>query len=98
MKNTFKILKIINLVALAFILVLGYGWPITGGLQVLAAIMFAIVFPKNKLIYVYFFSVILFFLVWGEICDWDTTNALFLIFPLILVIFLTYIIYNQKQN
>lgn len=54
MKTTFKIIEILNIAALMFLLLGGYGLAITGGLQVLAAIFFLTLFPKNKLIYIYF--------------------------------------------
>lgn len=88
----FKIIKTINIIALLFMLLGGYGLAITGFLQVFAAILFLITFPKNKLIYIYFAIVILFFLIW----DGHSMNWLFVI-PIALIIFLTYIIYNQKE-
>jgi hypothetical protein len=93
MKTTFKAIEIINIVALMFLLLGGYGLAITGALQVLASILFVLIFPKNKWIYIYFGLVILFFLVW----DRHTMDWLFLL-PISLIFFLTFIIYNQKQK
>jgi len=92
MKTTFKIIEIINIAALIFLLLGGYGLAITGGLQVLAATLFILIFPKNKLIYIYFVSVITFFLIWDGAFDW------LLLFPVSLIFFLTFIIYNQKKK
>ncbi|MES2574651.1 MAG: hypothetical protein V4572_06895 [Bacteroidota bacterium] len=90
---TFKIIEIINISALLFLLAGGYGLAITGALQVFAAILFLIIFPKNTLIYIYFTLVTVFFLIWnGDTLDW-----LFLL-PIALVFFLTFIIYNQKKK
>ena len=88
----FKIIKITNIIALAFLLLGGYGLAVTGILQVIAALFFLITFPKNKLIYTYFSIVILFFIIW----DRHTMDWLFVI-PIGLIFFLTYIIYNQKK-
>ena len=93
MKLPFKVIEIINIAALMFLLAGAYGLPITGILQVTAAIFFLTVFPKNKLIYIYFGLVIIFFLIW----DRHTMDWLFLI-PIFLVFFLTYVIYNQKNK
>ncbi|KOP39401.1 hypothetical protein DBB36_09725 [Flavobacterium sp. WLB] len=92
MKTTFKVLEIINIAALMFLLLGGYGIVFTGALQVLAAILFVILFPRNKLIYIYFGLVILFFLIWNGEFTW-----LFLL-PISLIFFLTFIIYNQKKK
>ncbi|MFM9987421.1 hypothetical protein [Flavobacterium sp.] len=92
MKITFKIAEIINIIALGFLLLGFYGLAITGGLQVLAAILFILIFPKNKLIYIYFGLVITFFLIW----DHHSMDWLFAL-PIFLVFFLTYIIYQQKK-
>lgn len=92
MKTTFKVLEIINICALLFLLLGAYGIAITGALQVLAAILFLILFPKNKLIYIYFGLVIIFFLIWNGEFNW-----LFLL-PISLIFFLTFIIYNQKKK
>lgn len=93
MKTIFKIIEIINIVALMFLIFWVYGLPITGALQVLAAILFVLIFPKNKLIYVYFGLVILFFLIW----DRQSMDWLFAL-PIALIFFLTFIIYNQKKK
>jgi hypothetical protein len=93
MKTTFKIVEIINIAALMFLLFGAYGLALTGALQVLAAILFVLIFPKNKLIYIYFGLVITFFLIWNkQNFDW------ILLFPVALIFFLTYIIYNQKAK
>lgn len=90
---SFKAIKIINTVALLFLLLGGYGLGMVGVLQFVAAILFLLKFPKNKLIYIYFGLVILFFLLWdGKTMDW-----LFAV-PIFLVIFLTYIIFTQKPE
>jgi len=93
MKTTFKVVEIINIAALMFLLFGGYGLPFTGALQVLAAILFVLIFPKNKLIYIYFTLVILFFLIW----DRQSMDWLFAL-PITLIFFLTFIIYNQKKK
>lgn len=91
MKTAFKIVKIINIIALLFLLFGVYGIAITGALQVLAATLYLTLFPKNKLIYVYFGLVGLFFLLWdGDDFDW-----LFVI-PIFLIFFLSNIIHFQK--
>ena len=92
MKTTFKVLEIINICALLFLLLGGYGIAVTGALQVLAAVLFIIIFPKNKMIYIYFSLVIIFFLSWNGEFSW-----LFLL-PISLIFFLTFIIYNQKKK
>lgn len=93
MKTTFKVVEIVNIAALMFLLLGGYGLPFTGALQVLAAILFVLIFPKNKLIYIYFSLVILFFLIW----DRQSMDWLFAL-PITLIFFLTFIIYNQKKK
>jgi K+ transporter len=92
MKTTFKIVEIINICGLMFLLAGAYGIAVTGFLQVLAAILFLVIFPKNKLIYIYFSLVIIFFLIWNGKFDW-----IFLL-PVLLIFFLTFIIYNQKKK
>ncbi len=91
MEASFKIVKITNIIALLFLLLGAYGLAITGGLQVMAALGFTFLFPKNKLIYIYFGLVTLFFLLW----DQEHFNWTFCI-PFFLIFFLTFIIYNQK--
>lgn len=91
MKIAFKIVEIINMIAIMFIMFYVYGIAITGLLQVISAIIFLILFPKNKLIYIYFGLVFIFFWFW----DYGSFDWLFSI-PLFLVGFLTFIIYNQK--
>ena len=93
MKLTFKILKVINIIGLLFLLLGPYGVAITGLLQVISAVLFIILFPKNKLIYIYFALVITFFLIWNI----DPYYIVWLfVLPLFLIGFLTYTIYNQK--
>jgi hypothetical protein len=89
----FKVIKVINMIALFFLLLGGYGLAVTGFLQVITALFFLITFPKNKLIYIYFGIVILFFSIW----DRHTMDWLFII-PIGLIFFLTYIIYTQKET
>lgn len=89
----FKVIKVINIIALFFLLLGAYGLAVTGFLQVIAALFFLVTYPKNKLIYIYFSFVILFFIIW----DRHTMDWLFII-PIGLIFFLTYIIYNQKKN
>jgi hypothetical protein len=93
MRVTFKIVEIINIIALLFLLLGAYGLAITGFLQVVAGLFFLLLFPKKKLIYVYFGMVIIFFLIWdGESMDWLFALPIFLIF------FLTFTIYKQKRH
>lgn len=90
MKIAFKIVEIINIIALLFLCFLAYGIAITGFLQIISAIFFLLLFPKNKRIYIYFGLVIFFFYFWDGQFGW------FFSLPLFLVGFLTFIIYNQK--
>lgn len=92
-KITFETARIINIIALLFLLAGLYGLAITGALQVFSGILFLLAYPKNKLIYVYFGLVGLFFLLW----DRHGFNMLFCI-PIFLIFFLTYILYQQKKN
>jgi len=92
MKRAFKIVEIINIIALLILGFLAYGVAVTGFLQIIAAIMFLILFPKNILIYIYFGLVIIFFCFWNGEFDWLFALPIFLIF------FLTFIIYKQKIN
>lgn len=91
MKIAFKIAEIINIIALLFLGLGGYGIGATGFLQIISAILFLFLFPKNKLIYIYFGIVIIFFCFWDGNFDW-----LFAL-PIFLVLFLTFIIYKQKS-
>lgn len=90
MKIAFKITKTINYFALTLLLLGPYGIAFTGGLQVLASLIFVILFPTNKFIYMYFGLVITFFLFWDGGFNW-----LFSV-PIFLIGFLTYIIQTQK--
>jgi hypothetical protein len=91
MEIPLKIIRIINGIALLFLIFGAYGLAITGAIQVFAALLFFIIFPKNKLIYIYFALVIIFFLIW----DRSSMGWLFSI-PIFLLFFLTYIIHFQK--
>jgi uncharacterized protein len=93
MDSLFKATKIINSIALVFLLLGAYGLPITGALQILAASMYFFVFPKSKLIYIYFLLAIVFFILW----DGEKFNWLFSI-PFFLILLLTYIIHFNKQR
>ena len=93
MKIPFKITKFLNIIALFPLLLGAYGLALTGFLQVIAAILFLLEFSKNKLIYIYFALVIMFFIIWDRnSMDWLFTIPIFLIF------FLTYIIHFQKNK
>ena len=92
MRTTFKISKIINIIAILFLLFGAYGIAMTGALQILAAIIFLIAFPKNKLIYIYFGLVIIFFIFWNGNFSWWFS------IPIFLIAFLTYIIHFQKNK
>ncbi|GGD32212.1 hypothetical protein [Flavobacterium orientale] len=92
MKIAFKIVKIINIIALLFLLLGGYGLAVTGALQVFAATIYLLIFPKNKLIYIYFGLVGLFFLLWDG-NDFDYLLAI----PIFLIFFLSFIIHFQKK-
>ena len=91
MKTIFKITELLNIIGLMFLLFGPYGIAITGGLQVLAGALFIVQFPRNKLIYIYFLLVILFFTSWGHDFTWLFALPIFLIF------FLTFILYKQKR-
>ncbi|MEC4004519.1 hypothetical protein OX283_007610 [Flavobacterium sp. SUN052] len=93
MKTLFKLVKIINIIALLFLLLGGYGLAITGALQVFAAALYLLLKPKNKLIYIYFALVGLFFLLWNR-ADFNWLFAL----PISLIFFLSYIIHFQKTE
>lgn len=90
MKTTLILSKIINIIALLFLLLGAYGLAITGALQVLAAIIYFLSFPKNRLIYIYFGLVGIFFLFWTGSFNWWFS------IPIFLLVFLTYIIHFQK--
>jgi hypothetical protein len=92
MKTVLKITKGINIVAVLFLLLGPYGIAITGALQVLAAILYLIMSPKNKLIYIYFGLVAMFFIFWQGDFNWLFSIPVFLIF------FLTYIIHFQNKK
>ncbi len=90
MKTALILSKIINIIALLFLLLGAYGLAITGALQVLAAIIYFLCFPKNRLIYIYFGLVGIFFLFWNGSFNWWFS------IPIFLLVFLTYIIHFQK--
>ena len=92
MKTTLKITKGINIIAVLFLLLGPYGIAITGALQILASILYLIVHPKNKMIYLYFSLVGLFFFLWDGNFTWLFSIPIFLIF------FLTYIIHFQNKK
>ncbi len=92
MKLLFKISKVINIIALCFLVLGPYGIAITGFLQVIAGIIFLIVQPKDKHIYIYTIGVCLFFVIW----DQSLFNWLFIV-PIILMLYLTYIIHFKKN-
>lgn len=90
MKTILKLSKFVNIIALVFLLLGPYGIAITGALQLLAAVIYLTVYYYNRLIYVYFGLVIIFFIFWEGNFDWLFSIPIFLIF------FLTYIIHFQK--
>ncbi|RVU91602.1 hypothetical protein EH230_12205 [Flavobacterium columnare] len=91
MKTIFTTSKVINVIAILFLLLGAYGIAITGFLQVLGATLYLIAFPKNKLIYSYFALVIIFFVFWDKTFNW------FFALPFLLIFYLTYIIHFQKN-
>lgn len=91
MKTSLKIIEIINVAALLCVFASLYGLVFTGFLQVVAALIFIITFPRNKFIYVYFGLVIFFFSLWNG----SLKDPLFVI-PIFLIFYLTFIIYYQK--
>ena len=93
MKTVLKISKIINITALYFLAFGFYGLPITGALQVIAAFLFLLIFPKDKLIFLYFMLVGLFFWLWDK--NITPFNWL-LIIPPYLIIHLSYTIHTKK--
>ena len=93
MKTLFTLAKTINIIGLLFLVLGPYGLAITGVLQVLAAAIYFLVFPKSKLIYTYFGLVALFFLIW----DREAFNWLFAI-PFFLIVFLSYTIHFNKNK
>nr|WP_321224951.1 hypothetical protein [uncultured Psychroserpens sp.] len=91
MKTILQISKVINIIALLCLIWLGYGLMLTGILQILAAVLFFIAFPKEKLIYIYFTVVAIFFMIWeGNPFGWQ-----FLVI-LGLMILLTCTIHTKK--
>lgn len=93
MKILFKIIEVFNIIAVLFLLAGAYGIAITGFLQIMVALLFVVVQPKNKLIYCYFGLVAIFFLTW----DHSSMDWLFAL-PIFLVFFLTFIIYRHKKH
>ncbi|MDG5492511.1 hypothetical protein [Psychroserpens sp. SPM9] len=91
MKILLNISRFINVIALLFLILGPYGIAITGFLQLIAALIFLIVFPKNILIYIYFAVVGLFFLLWNRELD----TWLFII-PILLIFYLSYLIHWNK--
>lgn len=93
MKIVVKISKVINIIALLFLLFGFYGIAFTGLFQVIAAVLFLIARPKEKLLWIYFGTVLIFFVIWdNNIIHWQW---IFLI-PACLIILLTYIIHFKK--
>lgn len=81
MKTLLTISKGINIIALLFLLLGPYGIAITGALQLFSALLYLIVSYKNKLIYMYFGLVIVFFIFWEKgSFDWLFSIPIFLIF------------------
>ena len=62
MKTVHHTAKTLNVIILCFIIFGGYGLTRRGLLQVLASMLFLIVYTKDKLIYVYFILVATVFL------------------------------------
>ena len=93
MKILFKTIEIVNIIAVLFLLAGAYGIAITGFLQIITALLFVFVAPRNKLIYCYFGLVVFFFLIW----DYSSMDWLFAL-PIFLVFFLTFIIYKHKKQ
>ena len=78
MKTVLKISKILNIIAIFCILGLAYGLIFTGILQVIAALLFVIAVPREKLTYIYFIFVILFMAIWrGNIFGYQFLIPLF---------------------
>ncbi|WP_299336018.1 hypothetical protein [uncultured Psychroserpens sp.] len=93
MKTVFNIVKVINIIALCFIIFGLYGLIIIGILQTIAALLFLVLFPKDKPIYIYFSISILFFVFWNHTSlDW------LMLVPIFLVGYLTYIIHTKKSS
>ena len=92
MKLLIKSTKVINIIALCCLIMGAYGLILTGALQVLAGVIFFIAFPKDKYIHVYLGSVTLFFIFWKV----DTFFEWQFIIPILLMIYLTYIIHFKK--
>lgn len=95
MKTVIKISKVVNIIALLFLAFGFYGLPFTGLFQVIAAILLFIARPKEKLLWIYFGSVVTFFFIWdNNIIHWQWIFAI----PLCLLLLLTYIIHFKKFN
>ncbi|MBO6606183.1 hypothetical protein [Psychroserpens sp.] len=93
MKTVIKISKVVNIIALLFLLLGLYGLPMTGLLQVIAAILIFAARPKEKLLWVYFGTVLAFFCIWDyKIIQWQWLY----IIPPSLIILLTYVIHFKK--
>lgn len=88
-----RISKIINVLALCFLVGGAYGLAFTGLLQILAGLFFMFTIPKHHLIYLYFFIVAVFFCIWrGDIFGWQC------VIPIGLMFFLTYIIHFESRR
>lgn len=103
-----KILKFINAFAIGLPILLAllsiidndmlfwaiYSTILTGALQVIIAIVLLYIYPKNCLLHLYFFITTLFFvLAWFVIYNMFAMGI-----PLLLALYLTYIIYNVKDT
>lgn len=97
MTISFQISKVLNIIALICVLGGPYGLPFTGLLQVIAGMFYLYSFPKNKWIYTYFVITIM-FLTLLKMGLFTVFSWLFIIPPLLLIIFLSYIIHSKKLN
>lgn len=93
MKNVYHTAKTLNVNVLCFIIFGAHGLTLKVLLQVLAAVLFLTVFPKDELIYVYFVLVATFVLLWNRNIMYLTW---ILIIPAYLLIYLSYIIHSKK--
>ena len=78
MKTILKLSKTVNIIALVFLLLGPYGIAITGALQLLAAVIYLTIYYYNRLIYIYFGLVIVFFIFWERNFDWLFSIPIFL--------------------
>ena len=92
----YQISKVLNVLALLFLLGGPYGLAFTGILQILAAFFFLIAFPKSKLIYTYFIITCLFFVLL-KTNVYELFGPILLV-PIVLIFFLSYIIHFKKKS